>query len=176
MAAYEKVPPRGDKMTKDSSDLLNTACKDLLDAIKAFPHDNSSLFVILSFDEIHALEEHYIDFRRALRTLLAQPVFSLFLTTAGHMYKFIPNPSMDPSARMATKGRVVPPFSELGFDHLANLKPIILSGGDMLSHVSSTEQLVKFGRPLYVTHSIDSSFQLTPVLVGQLVMMEETGS
>ena len=148
MTTYEKVlnekdiaGSQGDENAKDSSDLLNTACEALLDAIKAFPHDKSPLFVILSFDEIHALEEHYINFCRALRTLLAQPVFSLFLSTAGHMHKFIPNPSVDPSARMVTTGWVVPPFSELGFDHLAT--PIILSGGDMLSRVSSTGQLVK---------------------------------
>ena len=67
---------------------------------------------------------------------------------------------------------MIAPFSELGFDHFA--KPIVLSGGDMLSHVSSTEQLVRFGRPLCVTRSIDSSFQLTPALVGRLIMMEET--
>ena len=161
----------GDKMAKHGSDLLNTACEDLLDAIKAFPHDNPP-FVILSFDEIHALEEHYINFRRALHTLLARRVFSLFLSTAGHMYKFMPTPSVDRSARVVSKGWVVPPFSELGFDHFA--KPIVLSGGDMLSRVSSTEQIVTFGRPLYVTRSINSLFQLTLVLVGRLDMMEET--
>ena len=105
MTTYkEKVPigsdiagSKGDETAQGGSDLMTTACKALLDAIKAFPHDKSPLVVILSFDEIHALEEHYIDFHRALRTLLSQPVFSLFLSTAGHLHKFIPNPSVDPS-------------------------------------------------------------------------------
>jgi len=122
-------------------------------ALKAFQHP--SWFVILSFDEIHVLGDNFLKFRRALRALMSQPVFSLFLSTAGHTLKVIPNPTTDPAARMLERGRVVPPFAELGFDHFATRTN--LAGGqdavetdDVLTHVSSTAQLVKFGRPLYV--------------------------
>jgi hypothetical protein len=143
-----------DKTVKDPSFPLNVSCQDLLKALEPFLHTQSQ-FIILSFDEIHVLGESYIHFRRALRALLTQPVFSIFLSTAGHLYKFIPNPTMDPSARMVNQGWAIPSFSELGFDHFAN--GIGLASGQnamnvdiTFSQVSSTAQLVKFGRPLYV--------------------------
>jgi len=106
---------------------------------------------------MHVLQDNYLEFRRALRVLVRQPVFSLFLSTAGHrdMYNSIPNPSVGPSTRMVKGGRVIPPFSELGFDHFAKRTNLAgdqdaMDTDDMLAHVSSTAQLVNFGRPLYV--------------------------
>ncbi|KAI9464318.1 hypothetical protein HD554DRAFT_2315894 [Boletus coccyginus] len=153
-AELDSTNPGVDSKIKDSSFMLNTECEALLTTLKEFP-DPSSL-VILSFDEMHVLRDNYLVFRRALRALMEQPVFSLFLSTAGHLYEFIPNPTMDSSARMAGGGSVIPPFSELGFDHFA--KRTNLAGGqgateteDALTHISSTAQLVKFGRPLWAT-------------------------
>ncbi|KAI9573697.1 hypothetical protein HD554DRAFT_2167257 [Boletus coccyginus] len=126
-AELDSTNPDVDSKIKDSSFLLNTECEALLTTLKEFP-DPSSL-VILSFDEMHVLRDNYL---------------------------FIPNPTMDSSARMAGGGSVIPPFSELGFDHFA--KRTNLAGGqgateteDVLTHISSTAQLVKFGRPLWAT-------------------------
>ncbi|KAI9567971.1 hypothetical protein HD554DRAFT_2328774 [Boletus coccyginus] len=145
--------PDVDNKARDPSFLLNMKCGALLTALKAF--QDPSWFIILSFDEMHVLGDNYLEFRCALRAPSNQPVFSLFLSTAGHMYNFIPNPKMDPSARMVERGRVVAPFAELGFDHfakrtnLANEDP--METDDILTHVSSTAQLVKFGRPMWAT-------------------------
>ncbi|KAI9569482.1 hypothetical protein HD554DRAFT_2313539 [Boletus coccyginus] len=162
LEAYQKKIPTNsdsaglkvDSEIKKPSFLLSTKCEALLKALKVF-RDPSS-FVILSFDEMDILKDNYLEFRRALRALIRQPVFSLFLSTAGHMYNTIRNPTVDPSARMVRGGWVIPPFSELGFDHFA--KHTNLAGGqdametdDILAHVSSTAQLVKFGRPLWAT-------------------------
>jgi len=152
----DTIRPDVDKEIKSPFFLLSTKCKALMTALKAFQHPSS--FVILSFDETHVLGDNYPSFRRALRALTSQPVFSLFLSTAGNMSNSIPNQTRraDPSARMFKRERVIPPFAELGFDHFA--KRTNLPGSqdpmetdDMLTHVSSTYcQLVKFGRPLCV--------------------------
>ncbi|KAI9566872.1 hypothetical protein HD554DRAFT_2174033 [Boletus coccyginus] len=162
LGTYEKKVPTNsdpagrkvDNKIRKPSFLLNMKCEALLTALKAF--QNPSSFVILSFDEMDTLGDNFLAFRRALRALIQQPVFSLFLSTVGHMYNIIRNPTVDPSARMVKRGRVIPPFSELGFDHFA--KCTNLAGGqdametdDILAHVSSTAQLVKFGRPLWAT-------------------------
>ncbi|KAI9455312.1 hypothetical protein HD554DRAFT_2317739 [Boletus coccyginus] len=145
--------PDVDNEIKSPSFLLNTKCEALMTALKAFQDPSS--FVILSFDKAHVLGDSYLEFRRALRTQSSQPVFSLFLSTAGHTYNFIPNLRTDPSARMVERGRVVPPFTELGFDHFAKRTNLagddVMGTDDILTHVSSTAQLVKFGRPLWAT-------------------------
>ncbi|KAI9572000.1 hypothetical protein HD554DRAFT_2186431 [Boletus coccyginus] len=135
--AYEILGTYKRENINGPSSLLNTTCETLMMALKAFQHPPS--FVILSFDEVHVLENNYLEFSCALRALMGQPVFSLFLSTDGHVCK---------------RGRVIPLFSELGFDHFA--KDVVggqdaMETDDMLTHVSSTAQLVKFGRPLWAT-------------------------
>jgi len=105
-----------DKMTRNLSFLLNMACKRLTTTVKAFPYKKQLLFVIISFDKVHALEDHYIDFHHALHALLKQPaIFSFLLSTTGHTYNF-----NNPLAGMVNNGWIIPLFSELGFNHFAN--------------------------------------------------------
>ncbi|KAI9569384.1 hypothetical protein HD554DRAFT_2038072 [Boletus coccyginus] len=133
----DSTNPDVDSKIKESSFLLNVECEALLMTLKAFL--DSSLLVILSFDEMHVLQETI--------TLNFIPIFSLFLSTAGHhLYEFIPNLIMDPLARMAKKGSVIPPFSELGFDHFVKCTNLVGSQGametkDMLTHILSTAHI-----------------------------------
>ena len=114
--------------------------------------------IVLAFDESHALAEMKYDelplffyLRRTLRALQGYPVFSLFLSTMSKISNFTPPILTDPSNRIADGTlSIIPPFTELGFDQLANR---LAEDKYSIEDVSTLEFMVRFGRPLYVPMS-----------------------
>jgi len=110
--------------------------------------------IILAFDEAHVLiDQEWKDLplmwsalselRRSLRFLNEHPLFSVFLSTTGKIAQITPtkqNGSLAPS--------LIPiiPFSDLGFDHLA--QKIAVDGSCSLEDVASDAHMVTLGRPL----------------------------
>jgi hypothetical protein len=85
----------------------------------------------------------------ALRTLKRMSLFSLFLSTTAKMTKIIPSQEKDPSRRiMQRQFRLVRPFTDFGFDHLA--KKITLDGELTLVDITSNKHIAHSGRPMYV--------------------------
>lgn len=118
---------------------------------------DSPLKLLLVFDEAHDLAlprpslsdpkwSLFVELRRALHQLNDEALFSLFLSTAGHLHHFTPAKSMDPSARIQDgKMALIEPFVELDFDTFA--QPIEASKKH-LKDVTKIEHLVSLGRPL----------------------------
>jgi hypothetical protein len=123
--------------------------------------------VILIFDESQILTNTpeqsnwtlFSELRRTLRGILDQPIFTLFLSTAGRFNRFSPEIRSDSSKRVINNNfKLLHPISEMCFDDLAypareytvSLKRVVEM--DWISHL---------GRPLYVhiTHSFQE--QLT---------------
>lgn len=114
--------------------------------------------VVLAFDEIHTLANaqedgkipwsQFGELRRTIRGLYSTSVFTLFLSTSSTLFSINPPPACDISARMATKGDVMLPFWELGFDQCAI--PLNFSEPVQLSRVTSPSYFTSIGRPLYV--------------------------
>ena len=111
--------------------------------------------VILAFDESHILADipkqcHWTVFpelRRTLRGLVNQPIFTLFMSTAGKFHLLSPEIRSDPSSRV-TNSTLLPlhPISEISFDDLAISAE---KGGVLLDRVVQTDWIAHLGRPLY---------------------------
>jgi hypothetical protein len=112
--------------------------------------------VILTFDESHMLTETprnkswtvFSELCQVLGELVEEPIFSLFLSTAGKLHLFSPEIRSDPSRR--AKNNDLPclhPVSEISFDDLAYPA---MEDEIMLSQVVQTKWISHFGRPLYV--------------------------
>jgi hypothetical protein len=112
--------------------------------------------VILAFDESHILTEFpegcgwtlFSELRRTLQAIGKQPIFSLFLATAGSFHLFSPEIRSDPSRRVTDKSlRPLDPITEISFDDLAYpAKEDSVS----LSRVVATDWIAHLGRPLCV--------------------------
>ena len=121
--------------------------------------------LLLSFDEAQQLtisatgrQNDYTPFselRRALRLLRSvDGMFAMFCSTTGHIFQFSPlQVEQDPSRRVH-EGilRVGPPFVELGWDQMAVAHP----DGVAISSVTSMDNIVRLGRPLWVFSIIAS--------------------
>jgi hypothetical protein len=112
--------------------------------------------VILAFDESHILTEFpercgwtlFSELRRTLQAIIKQPIFSLFLATAGSFHLFSPEIKSDPSRRVIEKSlRPLDPITEISFDDLAYLAK---EGTVSLSRVVATDWISHLGRPLCV--------------------------
>ena len=112
--------------------------------------------VILAFDESHILTEFpercgwtlFSELRRALQVIVKQPIFSLFLATAGSFHHISPEIKSDPSRRVTDAGlRLLDPITEISFDDLAYLAE---EDTVSLSRVVSTDWISHLGRPLCV--------------------------
>jgi hypothetical protein len=111
------------------------------------------LLVLLCFDEARGLTSdipgqksftRFSELRRALRVIDGHPVFSVFLSNAGKLEVFNPDPTYDKSARLLTRDqRTYPPITEIPFD--VNVK--IKEGVDLAS-AASTYQIAHLGRVL----------------------------
>jgi hypothetical protein len=112
--------------------------------------------VILAFDESHRLADmpkecHWTIFselRRTLRGIVNQPIFTLFMSTAGKFHLLSPEIRSDPSSRV-TNSTLIPlhPISEISFDDLAFPAK---KGTVSLTRVVQTDWISHLGRPLYV--------------------------
>lgn len=110
--------------------------------------------VILSFDESHILTDGsqnggwslFSELRRTLQQLVTLPLFSLFLSTAGHFRSFSPEIKSDPSSRVMNEQlRPLDPITEISFDCLAfSSKEHTVT----LNQVVGTEWISHLGRPL----------------------------
>jgi hypothetical protein len=110
--------------------------------------------VILSFEESDILLDGprdgdwslFSEFRRTLGFLNKLPLFSLFLSTAGHFREFSPDIKIDRSLRVR-KLEALPldPITEVSFDCLA---PPAEEGKLSLDQVVRMEWISHLGRPL----------------------------
>ena len=111
--------------------------------------------VILAFDESHILTDLpkdrdwtlFSELRRTLRGIVDQPIFSVFLSTAGNFHRFSPEIKSDHSRRIfdATLSPL-DPITETPFDVLA--KPI--NNDVSLCQVVMTDWIAHLGHPLSV--------------------------
>jgi len=108
--------------------------------------------VDLAFDEVYILTKprgngswsRFGEIPRAIRGLLSQPMFTLFLSASGTLFGIgAPAPGRDISTRMFREWEVMMPFCELGFDkfakHLDFCKPI------KLTQITSDGHLTLYG-------------------------------
>jgi hypothetical protein len=113
--------------------------------------------VVLAFDEADALTDNppnqelwnlFSELRRVLRQIQHLPIFSLFLSTAGHFEKFSPVIHSDPSARAREPDNSpLDPISEISFDDIAYPA---LKGTIRIDIVVEIDWISHLGRPLYV--------------------------
>jgi hypothetical protein len=123
--------------------------------------------VVLAFDEADALTDNppnndwnlFSELRCVLQQISDLPIFSLFLSTAGHFDKFSPVIRYDPSAGSASAwarepdNRPLDPISEISFDDIA----YPASKGTITIHkVVAIDWISHLGRPLYVHPSYPS--------------------
>ena len=112
--------------------------------------------VVLAFDEAHVLSARresetgsfskFSELRRALHALNELPIFSVFLSTSRKIQDITPRAERDISGRVQKSELVLlPPFTELGFDQMVTK---ISDGALTINEVSTTEHMVRFGRPL----------------------------
>ena len=89
------------------------------------------------------------ELRHALRTVQNLPVFTLFLSTTGKISQSTSATREDLSARIIAGDLIsIPPFTDLGFDHLAQI--INLGGEWNLEKLTADAYISLLGRPLFV--------------------------
>ncbi|KAI0747036.1 hypothetical protein C8Q80DRAFT_1178933 [Daedaleopsis nitida] len=120
------------------------------------PTPSDQPLVIVCFDEAHTLTDvhegtsFFFELRRALRTIRAEPIFTLFLSTTGSLEQLSPPPYADASERVGKLHlQMCPPICLTPLDVLAEkFNP---RGGWQLSTVASTRHIVHLGRPLFAS-------------------------
>ena len=110
--------------------------------------------VILAFDESHILTDYpkysgwtlFSELCRTLQGIVKQPIFTLFLSTAGRFHLFSPRIQPDPSGRVTNSSlQPIDPITEISFDDLAfEAKKNTVS----LDRVVETDWISHLGRPL----------------------------
>ena len=156
---------------------LHAAFQTLLDALHVGKSRSSDRpYVVLAFDEVHTLTEvssldnnrwsRFGEVRRAIRGLLNEPLFTLFLSTSGTLFSITPSPDRDPSGRVMSVGEVMLPFYELGFDQLA--KRLDHSSQVTLQQVTSDAHLTSYGRPLCAINVYSVRVPLTYAVDGAI--------
>ncbi|KAF8347959.1 hypothetical protein F5887DRAFT_672674 [Amanita rubescens] len=133
---------------------IREAFEELIVTLSSVRKSRSEPLVILAFDEARTITKPgknqswspFSELRRALRALINQPLFSLFLTTTGNVNALVPTSSEDLSRRMQIQALpATRPFVEVGFDHFAFKNQLDLRV------VASDEHISHFGRPLWAT-------------------------
>ena len=130
--------------------------------------------VILAFDEAHILTDNppisnrttrwtlFSELRRILQQTSEDPIFSLFLSTAGRFNLFSPEISSDPSRRIQNFSlSTLDPITEISFDDLAYDAPEYTV---MLKEVVEMDWMCHLGRPLYVPFGFTLASSLLPTL------------
>jgi hypothetical protein len=128
--------------------------------------------ILLSFDECQTLMVTVEDFsdtdkpkptyltclRRALRASMLYNVFSFYLSTTGQVFQNTFSIKHDRSSRRQ-EGRLplIPPYSDVGFDQLAQT---VRENTLKIEDVAKVEFMVKLGRPLFVHPAIRTSFTI----------------
>jgi hypothetical protein len=93
----------------------------------------------------------FSELRRTLRGMVYDPIFSLFLTTAGRFQLFSPEIQSDPSNRVINNDLIpLPPISEASFDNLAlPARESMVT----LHRVTQMDWIARLGRPLCVDYT-----------------------
>ena len=114
--------------------------------------------VILAFNESHILTDLLKDWGwalfselcYALRRIVDQPIFSLFLLTVGNFHHFSSEIHLDHSRQILNQSlHPLDPITEVSFDDLA--RPIIENQAS-LAEVVTTEWISHLGMPLFILH------------------------
>lgn len=181
-SAVEKGSPSHnhmDELLSAANFPLRVAFQTLLDALHVDKYRSSNCpYVVLAFDEAHTVTNvissdnnqwsHFGEIRRAIRGLLNQPLFTLFLSTSGALFSTTPSPDHNMSGRMMSIGDVMLPFYELGFDQLA--KCLDPSSQITLQQVTSEAHLTSYGRPLCALNVSSVHLLLTSSIDGTISM------
>lgn len=130
---------------------------ELLDPSRSIRKHKKPL-VVLCFDESHVLTEatgegtptRFTVLRRALRTIVDLPIFSLFLSTIpGKLDQFASLPQKEPSSRLISM--LLKTFPPICYTKLESLAPRLTNDPKKpwtLSQVASTYHIAHLGRPL----------------------------
>jgi hypothetical protein len=114
--------------------------------------------VILSFDKSHNLTEFrkgqnwsiYVKLHHTLTAIVALPIFSVFLSTVGKFYLFLPETRFNPSPqKLDDENWTLPAITEMDFGQLA--LPTI-EDVTTLSEVVTDRWMCHLGHPLCVLH------------------------
>jgi hypothetical protein len=114
--------------------------------------------IILAYDEAHCLitpdavqsdcPTAFSEHQRVLEMLRKYPIFALFLSTTGKLCDVTPPPKPNRPSRETL--RLVPPFSELGFDQMLKAHDLVIKDRRFgIDEVSKIGFMAQFGRPLY---------------------------
>ena len=135
-----------DQQTEEAVAAAARGLRQLLDPDRVL---HSDLLLLISFDEAHSLTDEikntvpwtrFTVLSRALRSLLHEPFFAVFLSTAGKFRGVVP------CTTTGTALSVFPPITAVGFDEFADRVPI--DGTCTLTHLASTYHMVRLGRAL----------------------------
>ena len=139
---------------------LRRAADAMVHSLTSTPVEKDKPLVILCFDEAQILTKTrpsstnppclsslLADLRRALRIIIDQPIFAIFLSTMGELEQFSPPLPMDPSSRIRSIHRqTFEPIVYTPLDVLA--KKIAKKDRLTLMDVASTYHMSHLGRPL----------------------------
>ncbi len=125
--------------------------------------------IILAFDEAHLLTNNpsnepwtfFSELHRILHQTSDQPIFSLFISTAGRFQLFSPSTGSDPSAWIRGSTLLpLDPIMEIHFDVLAHKAK---ENTVMLDMVMSMDWMSHLGCPLYVQFGYALASSLLPM-------------
>jgi hypothetical protein len=141
---------------------LNEAANSLCGRLKQL-HDSieNKILAFAYFDEAHTLHKvdesgtgrnPYFIFMHVLSQLQNSPIFFIFLSTNPSLSTFALTDADYPSLRVQKGWKIIPPFFELPFDSFCyGLSKTLRDRGKLtLKNVCELEQVVKFGRPMWV--------------------------
>ncbi|KAK0450322.1 uncharacterized protein EV420DRAFT_748676 [Desarmillaria tabescens] len=102
------------------------------------------------FDPQTGLQSKFSVLRRVLRMLRGKALFSFFLSTTGRTSQFLSARPVDPSARIYEGSlALIPPFTDLGFDHFMAGHHLGSADAETLTDVTKFKYIVRMGRPLW---------------------------
>ena len=114
-----------------------------------------SLYLV--FDEAHTLtvaqrdtsKTHYTELRRALQALNDVGILTVFMSTTGAISQLASSTRLDPSTRLQhNEFTLMPPWTTFSWDHLWQSSKVGV--GRTITNLTAMENVVNFGRPLYV--------------------------
>lgn len=118
--------------------------------------DMPSIYIV--WDEAHCLikpfdpqtgHSSFSVLQRVLQMLREKTLYSFFLSTTGRISQFLTARPVDPSARVYDGSlSLIPPFTDLGFDHFMAGHHLGSANAKTLSDVTKFEHIVRMGRPL----------------------------
>jgi hypothetical protein len=133
--------------------------------------EDEKAFCLVYFDEAHTLcgnpsvndkreRSEYHNLGKVLSLLFQaeHKIFFLFLSTNSRLSALVPPTHSHPSARSWIGTRLLPPYTELPFDVFGDqvISQLKQTNSLFLNDVCQTKEIIKFGRPLFVTFHLSS--------------------